>query len=172
METTMSATRIDRGSTETTIIYSEGGDLVFERTFDATIEQVWKAFTDPALVPRWWGPHGTTTRVVEMDVRPGGQWRYVQSDANGNEFGFRGIYHDAEAPHRLVSTFEFEGMPGHVALDTLTLEDVDGKTRYTSVSVFQSVADRDGMVQSGMESGARETLERLETLLEGLRTRA
>ena len=81
METTMTATRIDRGSTETTTIYSEGGDLVFERTFDAPREQVWKAFTDPELVPRWWGPHGTTTTVVEMDVRPGGKWRYVSSAA-------------------------------------------------------------------------------------------
>ena len=77
METTMTATRIDRGSTETTTIYSDGADLVFERTFDAPREQVWKAFTDPELIPRWWGPHGTTTTVAEMDVRVGGTWRYV-----------------------------------------------------------------------------------------------
>jgi len=160
-------------SNQTDIIVEPGRqDIVITRMFDAPPDVVFKAVTDPQLVPNWWGPSAYSTKVDRMDVRPGGQWRYVQSDANGNEFGFRGIYHDAEAPHRLVSTFEFEGMPGHVALDTLTLEDVDGKTRYTSVSVFQSVADRDGMVQSGMESGARETLERLETLLEGLRTRA
>ena len=72
METTMTATRIDRGSTDTMTIYSEGGDLVFERTFDAPRDLVWKAFTDPEIVPRWWGPHGTTTTVTEMDVRPGG----------------------------------------------------------------------------------------------------
>src|SRR5260370_29095788 len=107
-----------------------------------------------------------------MEVRPGGQWRYVQADAQGNEFGFKGIYHDVVSGQRIVSTFEFEGMPGHVALDTLTLEEVDGKTRYTTVSVFQSIADRDGMVQSGMETGARETLERLDKLVAGLRTHA
>ncbi len=81
METTMTATRIDRGSTDTTTIYSEGGDLVFERTFDAPRERVWKAFMDPEIVPRWWGPHGTTTTVDEMDVRPGGKWRYVSQRA-------------------------------------------------------------------------------------------
>jgi uncharacterized protein YndB with AHSA1/START domain len=72
---TMTTTRIDRGSTATTTIYSEGGDLTFERTFDAPRDLVWRAFTDPELIPRWWGKHGTTTTVVEMDVRPGGRWR-------------------------------------------------------------------------------------------------
>ena len=83
----MSTTRIDRGSTATTAIYSEGGDLVFERTFDAPRSLVWRAFTDPELVPRWWGKHGTTTTIEEMDVRPGGRWRYVSTapdrDAGG-----------------------------------------------------------------------------------------
>ncbi len=158
---------------KTEIIVEPGRqDIVITRMFDAPPAVVFKAITDPQLVPNWWGPSILSTKVDRMDVRPGGQWRYVQSDPQGNEFGFRGIYHDADAPHRLVSTFEFEGMPGHVALDTLTLEDVDGKTKYTSVSVFQSVADRDGMVQSGMESGARETLERLDKLIAGLRTHA
>ena len=76
----MTATRIDRGSTDTTAVYSDGGDLVFERTFDAPRDRVWQAFTDPELVPRWWGKHGTTTIVEEMDVRPGGKWRYVSRD--------------------------------------------------------------------------------------------
>jgi hypothetical protein len=76
---TMTTTRIDRGSTATTTIYSEGGDLVFERTFDAPLALVWKAFTDPELIPRWWGPHATMTKVVELDVRPGGRWRFVSS---------------------------------------------------------------------------------------------
>ena len=92
MGSTMTATRIDRGSTPTTTIYSEGGDLVFERTFDAPRERVWKAFTDPEIVPRWWGPHGTTTTVVEMDVRPGGKWRYVSSAADRDDVVFYGEY--------------------------------------------------------------------------------
>src|SRR5206468_11063112 len=73
----MTATRVDRGSTDTTAIYSDGGDLTFERTFDAPRDKVWKAFTDPDQVSRWWGRHGSTTIVVEMDVRPGGKWRYI-----------------------------------------------------------------------------------------------
>ena len=104
-----------------------------------------------------------------MDLRPGGRWRYVQRDPQGNEHTFHGVYHDIAAPERLVFTFEYEGVPGHVVLETLTLEELDGKTRLTDQSVFQSVADRDGMVQSGMESGATEMMDRLEELLAAAR---
>ena len=97
----MTATRIDRGSTDTTTIYSEGGDLVFERTFDAPRERVWKAFTDPEIVPRWWGQHGTTTTVVEMDVRPGGKWRYVSSAADRDDVAFYGEYLEIDAARGL-----------------------------------------------------------------------
>jgi uncharacterized protein YndB with AHSA1/START domain len=104
-----------------------------------------------------------------MDVRPGGRWRYVLSDPQGKEDAFHGVYHDIVAPERLVMTFEYEGVPGHVMLETGTLEEVDRKTRLTDQSVFQSVADRDGMVQSGMESGATEMMDRLEELLAAAR---
>ena len=112
METTMTATRIDRGSTETTTIYSEGGDLIFERTFDAPRERVWKAFMDPEIVPRWWGPHGTTTIVAEMDVRPGGKWRYVSRAPDREDVAFYGEYLEIDAPERFAWTFMFdvEGM--------------------------------------------------------------
>ena len=129
-------------------------EIVGTRTFDAPRDLVFKTMTDPNLVPRWWGPRNHTTKVDEMEVRPGGRWRYVQHDTDGNEAAFHGVYHDVSAPERLVFTFEFEGVPGHVLLETVTLEEVDGKTRLTDQSVFQSVADRDGMVASGMESGA------------------
>ncbi len=108
METTMTATRIDRGSTETTKIYSEGGDLVFERTFDAPRELVWKAFTDPELVPRWWGPHGTTTTVDEMDVRPGGTWRYVSTAPDRDDVVFYGEYLEVTPPAGYKWTFMFD----------------------------------------------------------------
>ena len=98
METTMTTTRIDRGSTPTTTIYSEGGDLVYERTFDAPRELVWKALTDPTIIPRWWGPHGTTTTVVEMDVRPGGKWRYDSSAPDREDVSFFGEYLEVEPP--------------------------------------------------------------------------
>lgn len=144
-------------------------EIVMTRTFDAPRDLVFKTMTDPNLIPRWWGPRYLSTKVDEMDVRPGGRWRYLQRDPQGNEHAFHGVYHDIAAPERLVFTFEYEGVPGHVLLDTVTLEEVDGKTRLTDQSVFQSVADRDGMVQSGMESGATETMDRLEELLAAAR---
>ncbi len=140
-------------------------EVTITRTFDAPRDLVFRTYTDPTLVPRWWGPRGITTTVDKMDMRPGGEWRYVQRDADGNEYAFRGVYHEVTPPERLVYTFEFEGMPGHVLLETVIFEERDGKTTLIDKSVFQSVADRDGMVQSGMEQGAAESMDRLEELL-------
>ena len=108
MGSTMTATRIDRGSTPTTTIYSEGGDLVFERTFDAPRERVWQAFTDPEIVPRWWGRHGTTTTVAEMDVRPGGKWRYISSAPDRDDVAFYGEYLSITPPEGFEWTFMFD----------------------------------------------------------------
>jgi uncharacterized protein YndB with AHSA1/START domain len=144
-------------------------EIIMTRTFDAPRDLVFKTMTDPNLIPQWWGPRYLTTTVDEMDLRPGGRWRYVQRDPQGNEHAFHGVYHDITAPERLVFTFEYEGVPGHVLLDTVTLEELDGKTKLTDQSVFQSVADRDGMVQSGMESGATEMMDRLDELLAAAR---
>jgi uncharacterized protein YndB with AHSA1/START domain len=135
------------------------------RLFDAPPQLVYKAYTDPQLVPQWWGPRRYTTTVDRMEVHQGGIWRYVQRDSAGNEFAFHGVYHDAIAPERLVYTFEFEGMPGHIALETVTLANQSGKTLVTDLMVFQSVEDRDGMVQSGMQEGASESLDRIAELL-------
>ncbi len=138
------------------------------RVFDAPRALVFKAYTDPTLIPKWWGPARLTTIVDKMDVREGGMWRYAQSDANGNEFAFHGVYHTIVAPERVVSTIEFEGMPGHVGLETLTFEEQDGKTILTNSGIFQTVADRDRMLQSGMEDGAAETWDRFAELLKTL----
>ncbi len=141
-------------------------ELVLTRDFDAPRDLVFKIYTDPASLPRWWGPRYLTTAVDKMDVRPGGEWRFVQRTPDGREYGFHGVYHEVRGPERVVDTFEFEGMPGHVALETTTLEDLGGgRTRLTTSSVFQSVADRDAAAASGMESGASETMDRLEELL-------
>ena len=102
------SSRIDRGSTATTSIYSAGGDLVFERTFDAPRALVWRAFTDPELVRRWWGRHGTTTTVLEMDVRVGGRWRYLNSDPGRDDVVFFGEYLSVDAPRSYRWTFLFE----------------------------------------------------------------
>lgn len=140
-------------------------DIVLTRVFDAPRELVFKTYTDPELIPRWWGPRGLTTKVDRMDVRPGGGWRFIQRDPEGHEFAFHGVYHEVNPPERIVDTFEFEGMPGHVALETTTLEDLGGRTRLTTITVFQTIEDRNGMVASGMEQGATESMDRLEELL-------
>jgi uncharacterized protein YndB with AHSA1/START domain len=140
-------------------------EIVVTRVFDAPRDLVFKACTDPNLIARWWGPRRYTTTVDKMEVRPGGAWRFVQMDDAGHEFAFHGVYHQISAPERTVQTFEFEGVPGHVLLDTATFEEHDGKTKLTQQSVFQSVADRDGMVQSGMEEGSTESMDRLAELL-------
>ena len=140
-------------------------ELVTTHTFDAPRELVWKAWTDPKLIPKWWGPRRYSTVVDKMDVRPGGRWRFVQRDAEGNEFGFHGEYREVEPPKRLVDTFEYEGMPGHVLVETAIFEEVGGKTKLTQSSVFQSVEDLEGMLASGMEEGAAETMERFTDLV-------
>jgi uncharacterized protein YndB with AHSA1/START domain len=163
----MTVTRIDRGSTDTTTIYSEGGDLVFERTFDAPRELVWKAFTDPELIPRWWGPHGTTTIVVEMDVRAGGRWRYVSRAADRDDVAFYGEYLEIDPPERFKWTFMFdvEGIGPQGGPETHTFEDVDGRTRVTSVGHLGSAEMIEGALATGMVAGAIETWDRLEALL-------
>jgi uncharacterized protein YndB with AHSA1/START domain len=141
-------------------------EIVITRIFDAPREKVFKASIDPKLIPRWWGPKRFTTKVDKMDVRPGGVWRFVHRDAEGNEYAFHGVYHEILPNERVVDTFEFEGMPGHVSLETMTLEEQDGRTLLTTRSVFQSVEDRDGMVGSDMEEGVAETMDRLAALVE------
>jgi uncharacterized protein YndB with AHSA1/START domain len=139
-----------------------------ERVFNAPRRLVFKAYTDPDLIPKWWGPRYLTTTVDQMDVKVGGKWRYIQRDANGNEYAFNGEYREIVPPDRLSYTFEFEGMPGHSVLETVLFEERDGKTKVTVTSLFQSQADRDGMIQSGMEEGANDSQERLAELLETL----
>jgi uncharacterized protein YndB with AHSA1/START domain len=139
--------------------------IVITRSFDAPRELVFKAFTDPDAIRRWWGLRDTETIIDRLEARPGGSWRFVERDKDGNEDGFHGVFHDVTAPERIVWTFEFEGMPGHVLLETFTFEEQDGKTHMTDSSVFQSVGDRDGMLRSGMESGAGESFDRLDEYL-------
>jgi uncharacterized protein YndB with AHSA1/START domain len=140
-------------------------ELVITRLFDVPRERLFTAMTDPALIPQWWGPRRYTTIVDEMEVRPGGVWRFINRAADGAEFAFHGVYHAIKAPERVVQTFEFEGVPGHVQLETMTLEERGGQTLVRAHSVFQSVADRDGMMQGNMEAGVNETYDRLEELM-------
>jgi uncharacterized protein YndB with AHSA1/START domain len=155
---------------QTTITAEPGKqEIVITREFDAPRTLVFKAISDPTLVSQWWGPRYLSTEVDKMDMRPGGQWRFIQRDAQGNAYAFHGVYHEVLAPERVIDTFEFEGLPekGHVTLETIRFEELPGgRTRLIAQSVFQSVADRDGMLQSGAEEGVNETYDRLAELLQ------
>ena len=142
-------------------------EIRIERFFEAPRERVFAAMTDPELIPQWWGPHGHTTTVDVMDVRAGGSWRFVSQDRDGDEQGFRGTYREVTPPERIVQTFEWEGMPGHVSVETATLEDHGERTKLVTVSIFHTTEERDGMLGSGMEKGMNETYERLDELLAG-----
>jgi uncharacterized protein YndB with AHSA1/START domain len=140
-------------------------DITMTREFNAPRDLVFRAFTDPALIPKWWGPCRYSTTVDQMDVRMGGIWRYIQRGTDGNDNAFRGVYHQISPSERLVFTFEWEGMPGHILLETVTFADHNGKTLVTDSNVFQTIADRDATIQSGMEGGAAESWDRFEALL-------
>jgi uncharacterized protein YndB with AHSA1/START domain len=147
-------------------------EIVITCTFEAPPELVFKTYTDPELIPQWWGPRTSTTAVDRMELRPGGLWRFVQRDAGGGDFAFHGVYHEVTPPGRLVYTFEFEGMPGHAMLEAVTFEEHDGGTRLTDRIVYQSVEDRDGMLAAGMETGSSESIDRLAELLAKVRSLA
>jgi uncharacterized protein YndB with AHSA1/START domain len=146
-------------------------EIQIERVFDAPRDQVFAAITDPGLIPEWWGPRGTTTIVDQMDVRPGGSWRFVVRNADGSETAFRGTYRELTPPERIVQTFEWEGMPGHISVETATFEDLGGRTKLTTTSLFHTPEERDGMLASGMEGGMNETYARLDELLARLASR-
>lgn len=139
--------------------------IIIEREFDAPRELVFKAYTDPDLIVQWLGPRELALRIEQYEVRDGGRWRYVNTDADGNEYGFHGFFHGTPSPDSTVQTFEFEGWPGRVALETRTMVEHDGRTLVRTISSYPSVADRDGMVESGMEHGVRDSNERLTELL-------
>ena len=140
-------------------------EIHVERTFDAPRDRVYAAYTDPELIPQWWGPRDTTTTVDVMDVRTGGSWRVVIRSADGSETAFRGTYREVTAPERIVQTFEWEGMPGHVSVETATFEDLGDRTRVVTTSIFHTPEERDGMLGSGMERGLNETYARLDEVL-------
>jgi uncharacterized protein YndB with AHSA1/START domain len=155
---------------KTRITAPEGTPYIdMEREFDAPRELVHRAYLEPELVKQWLGPRKYEMVIDRWDARAGGAYRYVHRDGE-TEHGFRGVFHSMDIDN-LVQTFEYEGAPGHVSLDSQVLEDLgNGRTRMRSHSVFQSVADRDAMVEAGMSSGVEDGYNRLDELLERLRT--
>lgn len=142
-------------------------EILITREFDAPRDVVFKAMIDPTLIPRWWGPRAYTTIVDKMDVRPGGGYRFINRGPDG-ESAFRGEYREIVPNEKIVQTFEWEPMAGHISVETSTFEERGGRTLLTVRSLFSSREDRDGMVQSGMEKGLRETHDRFAELLADL----
>lgn len=141
-------------------------EIHIERIFNAPKQLVWDTFMDPELIPQWWGLRSNTTRVDAIDPQPGGAWRFVQIDVAGTENGFSGEFREINPPDSVVQTFEWDGMPGHVIVETAYFEEIDANTtRMRGVSRFDTVEDRDGMLMSGMEGGLNESHDRFTELL-------
>jgi uncharacterized protein YndB with AHSA1/START domain len=140
-------------------------EIITTCILNAPRAMVFNAFVEPIIIERWWGPRDYVTIVDAFDPWPGGRWRIIQRDVKGNEIAFKGVFHEVLTPERIVQTFEYEGNPGHVLLDTIRFEELNGVTRITDQSVFQSVADRDAMRGEYMETGASESMERLSEIL-------
>lgn len=139
-------------------------EIIMTREFDAPRDLVWRVFTEAELLGHWWG-RGNKLDIEQMVVEPGGHWRYVEHHEGGSD-GFEGRYRLVAPPERIEQTFEWDGMPGHVAVNTTTFEEIaGGRTRVTTHSLFMTAEDRDGMLSSGMESGLMESYAALDRLL-------
>jgi uncharacterized protein YndB with AHSA1/START domain len=138
-----------------------------ERVYKATPEQLYDAYTDPEKIAQWWGPAKYKMIVDKMDVRVGGVWRFLHEEADGTQYAFNGVYKELDRPNKIVDSFEFEGMPGHVLIETATFEpQPDGTTKLTATSRYENLEDLEGMVATGMEGGLTEGQERLARLVE------
>ncbi len=160
-------TTVGAGRRRLTLALPDERTMRIVREFDAPAEAVFEAFSNPEHVRRWWGCAAFDMPTCEIDFRPGGSWRFVQRSSVGEEFPFRGEYREIDRPHRLVQTFTYdvEGARDHPAVETYTFEERGGRTLLVNTLVHDSAESRDGHLHSGMESGARESLDRLETLL-------
>lgn len=150
----------------TSVVTTPGDrDIRVERVFDAPRERVWAAMTEPDLVAQWWG-RGNKLDVERLEVEVGGHWRFVEHDPNGSVNGFEGRYREVSPPERVVSTFEWDGMPGYVSINDARLEDLgDGRTLVVSTATFFTPQERDGMLDYGMEEGLNESYAALDRLL-------
>jgi uncharacterized protein YndB with AHSA1/START domain len=160
-------TVIERYRDDATTVYSDGTELVYERIFDAPRDVVWQAFMDPARIPRWWGPYGTTTDVVEMDVRVGGTWRYISHAPDREDVVFHGEYLEILPPERFTWVFLFEvpGVGDQGGPETFTFEDLGDRTKLTASSHFPSTDALEGTFETGMIKGAIESWDRFATVL-------
>ena len=155
-------------TTRATLTTPTDREIRVERIFNAARERVWHAMSDPQLVAQWWGRGNKL--VIERDERErGGHWRYVEHSEQGVH-GFEGRYREVVPPERCVRTFEWDGMPGYVIIETATLEDLgDGRTKLVSTMLFHTTMERDGMLGSGLEGGMNESYAALDLVLAEMR---
>jgi uncharacterized protein YndB with AHSA1/START domain len=143
-------------------------EIVMTREFNAPRDLVFEAHTSCEHMSHWWGPRKYEVVKCEVDFHEGGTWRIVHRGPDGDEHAFNGEYREIVRPERIAWTFKYEGAPGDPGVETLTLEENDGKTTLRTVSFFDSIEERDAVLESGMVDGARETWERLAEYLEQL----
>src|SRR5580765_7289431 len=142
-------------------------ELHIERIFDAPRERVWRAYTDPKLVAQWWG-RGNKVVVERLELERGGHWRFVEHAPDGVH-GFEGRFREVTPPSRIVQTFEWDGMPGYVTIQTTAFEDLgDGRTKVVADSLFMTDEERAGMLKLGMEDGMNASYVALDRLLASL----
>ena len=139
--------------------------IVVSRLFDAPPELLFRAHIEPDLLVQWLGPRTVTITVERLEPRHGGTWRQVHRDSDGNAYVFHGLYHGTPTPRGIVQTYEAEAKPGHVFLCTTTFESGGAGTLLRQNTVFQSVEDRDGYVEAGMEEGVNQSMDRLSELV-------
>jgi uncharacterized protein YndB with AHSA1/START domain len=155
---------VQKQAARSTVSMPNDREIRIERVFNAPRDRVWRAFADPALLAQWWG-RGHKLVIERMELERGGHWRFVEHGPDGIN-GFEGRYREVTPPERIVQTFEWDGMPGYVIIETSILEDLgDGRTRVVSTSLFHTTEERDGMVNAGMEEGMNESYAALDALL-------
>jgi uncharacterized protein YndB with AHSA1/START domain len=136
--------------------------ILITREFDAPRHLVYRAWTTPDLVRRWWSGERGEVTSAEIDLRVGGTWRYVMVAHGGFEVAFHGEYREIVPDERIVCTEVYEGMPDGEALTTATFAEADGRTTLTMLVEHTSKEDRDAHIDSGMEGGMQEAMDRLE----------
>lgn len=158
------STSVKEPAFTSTITTPTDREIRIERVFNAPRDRVWQAFTDPKSIAQWWG-RGNKLVIERMEGERGGHWRYVEHSPDGVH-GFEGRYREVTPQKRLVQTFEWDGMPGYVAVQTATFEDLgDDRTKVVTTVLFHTTEERDGMLSSGMEKGLNQSYAALDRLL-------
>ena len=158
-----------KGSGKLEVTLPSEKEILMKRVFDAPRHLVFEAMTKPEYVRRWWCcMEGFTMPVCDIDLRVGGKYRYVTRSADGQEFGFHGVFREIVPPERVVQTEIFEPFPEEETVCTMTLEERDGKTYYQCLVVHATTQGRDAHIASGMEGGANLALDRLEEVARAL----